>query len=125
MESTSPNIAMTLAIPCSISPPRNRKSSNLTAPGRCQSSSRSSTHLKTDVSHTLSTVQAQGHTPGELLHDILVGFAERLQVPFLIRVGSRATPHRPPVLLVRVALSNQGITVQQAQGPSDPPDRQK
>ena len=63
------------------------------------------------------TVQALRHTlPGELLHDILVGFTERLQVPLLIRVGFAGgllIDHQ--VLLVRVALSNQGVAVQQAQ----------
>ena len=63
------------------------------------------------------TVQALRHTlPGELLHDVLVGFTERLQVPLLIRVwvaGGLLIDHQ--VLLVRVALSNQGVAVQQAQ----------
>ena len=63
------------------------------------------------------TVQALRHTlPGELLHDILVGFTERLQVPLLIRVGFAVgllIDHQ--VLLVRVTLSNQGVAVQQAQ----------
>ena len=63
------------------------------------------------------TVQALRHAlPGELLHDVLVGFTERLQVPFLIRVGFAGgllIDHQ--VLLVRVALSNQGVAVQQAQ----------
>ena len=63
------------------------------------------------------TVQALRHAlPGELLHDILVGLTERLQVPLLIRVGFAGgllIDHQ--VLLVRVTLSNQGVAVQQAQ----------
>ena len=70
-----------------------------------------------DFLTTEGTVQTLRHAlPGELLHDILVGFTERLQVPFLIRVGFAGgllIDHQ--VLLVRVALSNQGVAVQQAQ----------